>query len=334
MAFGLQKFLNTANKVKKKVDTRLANQYTNKVTELKDTRLEYYGLLNGKFKDADGREIYDDEGQVAHPELKPLADKMERLTSEIKNDPYRAYTVHEFQDISPPLEQPHKGAHEFRGGPGYLLRPGQKQIMSDEDFAKALELGRLDKETVEKYGGSMMDDYVMPDGKRYSQDYLSLQGMKGAEFVQERYPSEGLIKMMEGSKVKTERPLYIYRNTGYRSVQDPDLKVDPLNVKEDQVYSGMVINPNDTLGKEYIESLIQRERYGGFHQDPKIIRIEPGTEIYHPSGIADTHEVVVPGKAIKEGQSWDAKDFLKLEPSDVKEGTDLFSSLGLINNIA
>lgn len=304
----------------------------NKITELENTQIEF-AKVRQEIQDS-GERVWNSEGNFANPKAHRLAEKIRDLKVEIRNDPNRAYTRHEFQDISPEQVQPHKGAHEFRGGSGYLLRPGQEKIMSDEDFAKALETGILDKATVEKYGGSMMDDYVMPDGNRYTQQYIPIEGNKGAQFLKERYPSEGLINMMEGSKVKLERPLYIYRNTGYRAVEDSNLKIDPLDVKDDQVYSGMVINPNEVGSKEYISNLIQDGRMGGLHQDPKIIRIEPGTEIYHPGGVADLHEVVVPGNAIKEGQKWDAKDFLKLEPSDIKEGTDLFSSLGLISNIA
>ena len=59
----------------------------NKVTDLKNAWAEYSALTNGKLKDVN---IWDDEGQVVHPEAKPLADKIELLRTEIRNDPYRS----------------------------------------------------------------------------------------------------------------------------------------------------------------------------------------------------------------------------------------------------
>ena len=132
---------------------------------------------------------------------------------------------------------------------------------------------------------------------------------------------------MDDSKYILKRPLYIQRSTGIRG-QDSAIG----GTRAGSVYSAEVIDPNhpnfDAFNSDWTKG----------DADTRIIRLPKGTTVYHTGGNADAGEVVVKGEsildAIDNNNTWTGEEFNKLKPEDVVPGTDWFSSLGLMNNIA
>ena len=227
-------------------------------------------------------------------------------------DPQRAYTFEEGIRLEPPNRDARSdSAHFLRGREGYLLSPYTEP--------------KYDQTTFEKY----VQDYDKNYAHKNSMDYegnrvridRAMQGMI------EDYPSQGLIDMMEGSKYTLDRPMYISRNIGYR-MNPPK----PTDVDADNVYSAKIVDPNNPNFIKKMER--DHDSYGQFGSNPYIIRLDKGTEIYHPSFNADSGEVIIKGSDIQDSQKFKLDEFYQMNPSDIKEGTDWFSSLGLMNNIA
>lgn len=228
------------------------------------------------------------------------------------NDPQRAYTLEEAYGLEPPnRNQLSDAAHDFRGMEGFMLNPYTKQNITDQEFDEGL------LKMAEPLGDVRTKEYY---DNRKKREVIS-------EKLINNMPSQGLIDRMEGSKYTLERPLYVYRNRGYRHDAP-----EPIEVESGNLYSTKMVDPNspdfvDKMGKEV-------DNYGMFDSMPYIIRLDKGTEVYHPTGLADDGEMVIKGSIIDDSQKFKLDEFLQMNPEDIKKGTDWFSSLGLMNNIA
>ena len=228
------------------------------------------------------------------------------------NDPNRAYTFEEGRQLQPPNRDARSdAAHTVRGQEGYLLSPYTEP--------------KYDQATFEKYVQDYDKKFARENLMDYEGDKVRLE--KAMQGMIEDYPSQGLIDMMEGSKYTLERPMYISRNIGYR-MNPPK----PTDVDANNVYSAKMVDPNNPNFVDKMER--DFDSYGMFGSMPYIIRLDKGTEVYHPSYNADSGEIVIKGSDIQDSQKFKLDEFLQMNPEDIKKGTDWFSSLGLMNNIA
>jgi hypothetical protein len=197
-----------------------------------------------------------------------------------------AYTTGEFLKLGQfPQGELSRMAHKFRGREGYMSGPGYGKGISETDFIKLM---KSDGETFQKFGVNNLEEAID-----------MLQGKVGLDRLEE---------MMAGSMVTLEKPLYIERAEGYGGAKDT-----PVDVKDTSLYSATMVDPaNEAVMK-------MGSAYG---KNPYIIKLEAGTQIYHPSGNADLSELVVKGKDINKSQGMKKGDY-KVE-SKRKLGDTLF----------
>jgi len=238
-------------------------------------------------------------GKFAGKHLGPtLADKTEKMLTDQGLIKYvmppdsktfgkgDAYTTGEFLQLGQfPQGELSRMAHKFRGREGYMSEPGYGKGISETDF---IRLMKSDGAAFQAFGVNNLEEAID-----------MLQGKVGLDRLEE---------MMAGSMVTLEKPLYIERAEGYGGAKDT-----PVSVKDTSLYSATMIDPaNEAIMK-------MGSAYG---KNPYIIKLEAGTQIYHPSGNADLSELVVKGKDINKSQGMKKSDY-KVE-SKRKLGDTLF----------
>ncbi len=182
------------------------------------------------------------------------------------------YSLEEFNQLGSKIKDPLAlSAHKYRGDVGYMAVEGFGKGINEKDFIKLMA---NDQETLQKY-----------DYENHYEAASSLQELVGLEEID---------RMLEGSAITLEKPLYIVRAQGFAnrntSLRDPH---DPSDVNPNSLYSATVIDPSMPEFKDLDSP------YG---DNPYLIKLEPGTTIYHPAGRADYNEVVVRGDVIDSSQ--------------------------------
>ena len=184
-----------------------------------------------------------------------------------------AYTSTEFMDLGKGVgDDLSNAAHKFRGDIGYMSVPGRGKGISDQGFVDLMNQKGL---AMNRVGVTNWEDTL--------------------DVLQEKVGLDRLEEMLAGSAVVLEKPLYIERAEGFAGI-----KKTPVDVKDTSIYSATVVDPkNATL-------MNMKSPYG---DNPHIIKLEPGTKIYHPGNNADHFEVVVMGKDLNVSQGLKKEDF-------------------------
>ena len=127
-----------------------------------------------------------------------------------------------------------------------------------------------------------------------------------AEEVADFISPSGLAADLERSKQVLDKPLYVVRQEGAMGKKSTD---------ETHLHSALVITPEDVAS--------YKESYG---KSATVYKLDVGTEIYHPAGLADTNEVVVSRKMLNRATKASEADYAK----GIEAGKPLFSVGGLV----
>jgi hypothetical protein len=128
--------------------------------------------------------------------------------------------------------------------------------------------------------------------------------------------SKAYPKLLESSKVKLARPMYIRRDEGFSNFNSNAKNTEPPNF----LVSGSVIDPR--VKSQYNNNY---SRSADTNVPSFIYKLEPGSEVYHPGNLADPNEVIATRELLNKSKHMSRREYLK----HVAKGAAPFAISGL-----
>lgn len=228
-----------------------------------------------------------------------------------------AHSIDSFNELGKQVTDPLAlAAHVSRGRLGYEAEEGNFQDLTDAELiktAKFLDDARHLRDTNKQF----QEVQRIFEKQRFHatpEDAIDVEDVLGQAIGQDQQR-----KLMAGSKIKLEKPIYVMRKEGVFSGQTSD-KAET----DKHTFSAVVIDPLK------LETYASYTDGGGIDKPsglPAVVyKLPAGTKVYHPAGKADKNEVVLTKKALHSAERAALrKDYVDA----VKKGSPLFAAAGV-----